>query len=61
MVVDELNESLEKLRKVAHELHLQSLQTRDAMGRLVNDSNLRSTLTLLKEYIGFKRLIYSQV
>lgn len=50
-------EALRELQKAVRGLHSQQLETRDAIGKVVTDSHLRSTLTLLREDIGFKRTL----
>lgn len=53
----EFVESLRELDKAVHELHRQSLDTRDALSKVINDSHLRSMLTLQKEDFQFRRML----
>lgn len=53
----EHREALEGLRNAVHEMHLNSIQTRDAMGKVINDSYLKSTLTLIQQDIGLRRVL----
>lgn len=50
-------ESLQELRGACQDLRRQAMETNFALGKVVNDSHLRSMLTLQKEDIGFKRMM----
>lgn len=47
--LDEFNAALRELWKAAHELYEQEKATERSMNKVVNESNLRSVLTLFKE------------
>lgn len=49
--------ALNELRNKVQDVHLSSLQARDALSKAINNSNLKSTLSLLKEDIGLRRLL----
>lgn len=53
----EFVDALRDLKSAVLDLKASSLQTRDALGRVVSDSHLRSTFTLLREDIGFRRVL----
>lgn len=58
---EEYIEALKELKGATHELYLQTLATSNAINNVLNNSHLRSTLSLLKEDIGVRRLIDLQV
>jgi hypothetical protein len=57
---EEYLEALRGLKVATHEVYEQSKATERAMNDLINNSHLRSTLTLLREDIGFKRMLDMQ-
>ena len=53
----EFNDALRGLSLAVHELRKGSLDVRDALAKVVNDSHLRSLMSLQNEDIFFRRLL----
>lgn len=55
--LQEFNDALYELRTAVHGLHRQALDTRDAIGKSINDANLRGTIGMLTTDIAFRDMI----
>lgn len=53
----EFVEALQELKIAMHDLYRQALMTERAMNEVINNSHLRSTLTLLKDDIGLRSVL----